>query len=354
MTGEGPEGFYFDGRTAGRTPVRLEFGAASLRIAAAETGATLADWRYDRLVLLSETGAAERGLVGSADDDEARLAVADAAVYARLAGSARERHAAAARRHRRQTLGIAAATLAGAGALWLAWGPLADLAVRAIPRGWEGPIGRGAIAELVPEDKRCTGAEGQAALDGLVERLARPLGGTVAFHAQVMRSRAVNAFALPGGQIVILSGLIDKADSMDEVAGVLAHEMAHVVARHSLKLLLRESGLSLLVGLVVGNANVAGALSTVGTLAYSREFEAEADALGLTLLQAAGVRAGGLASFFRRMEKERGADPGILRYLASHPPPQERFERALKPAREGAAPMREAEWRDLRAICKEG
>jgi Zn-dependent protease with chaperone function len=354
MNAAPPQGFYFDGRTAGRTPVRLEFGGASLRIAAAATGATLAQWPYDRLALLSEAGAAERGLIGLAGDGEARLTVADPATYARLAAFARDRHARAARRHRRQAAGIALATLAGAALLWLAWGPLADLAVRAIPRSWEAPIGRGAVAELVPEDKRCTDPAGQAALDRLVARLARPLGGAVAFRAQVMRSRAVNAFALPGGEIVLLSGLIDKAQSMDEVAGVLAHEMAHVIERHSLRLMLRDSGLSLLAGLLVGNANVAGALSTVGTLAFSREFEAAADARGIELLRDAGIRGGGLASFFARMEKERGPDPVLLRYLTTHPPPAERFERALAPAREGAAPMTEAEWRALRAVCKEG
>ncbi|MGQ0675777.1 MAG: M48 family metallopeptidase [Rhodospirillales bacterium] len=346
-------GFFFDGRTAGRKPVRIELGGASLRLVSAADGAVLAQWPFERLRLLAETDKGGAGVIGCDLDEEARLAVSDPAIHARLAAFAQGRRAAAHRRHLKQAAMLAAAALGAAAALWLGWGTAADLAVDAIPRSWETPIGRSVVAELVPQDSVCAAPAGQAALDGLVARLARPLGGAVSFHAQVMRGNAVNAFALPGGEIVLLSGLIDKAESMDEVAGVLAHEMAHVIERHSMRLMRREPGLSLLAGLALGAARAPGALSTVTGLAYSRRFESEADARGLELLRQAGVRGGGLASFFARAEKERGADPGVLRYLATHPPPAERFSRALGPGRDGAAPMREAEWRSLRAICKQ-
>ncbi len=135
----------------------------------------------------------------------------------------------------------------------------------------------------------------------------------------------MNAFALPGGQVVVNSGLLRDAESAEEVAGVLAHEISHVELRHTLRNLIHSLGWRAVLGAAMGDlsggvwANMAQEL---GELGYSRDMEREADMAGLQLLRRSGVPATGMLRFFVRMERN-GASPPVL--LSTHPSGLERM-----------------------------
>ena len=144
-----------------------------------------------------------------------------------------------------------------------------------------------------------------------------------------------NAFAGPGGEIVLTRGLIEGAAGPDEVAGVLAHEMGHVAHHHPMRALLRHYGISLLLGSVGGRG---GELADVGlVLSATRAAEGEADGYALAALTGAGVSADGLAGFFQRQLDTRAVadskpadDLGLVlaqmdNWARTHPPDAERL-----------------------------
>ena len=194
------------------------------------------------------------------------------------------------------------AVLAG---LWFSGDRLAGSIAAMLPRSVLAPIGRSVVTEL-GGDKGCDATDGKAALDSLLRRL-RPAQGFIEPITLTVADRpVVNAFAAPGGQIVIFRGLIDKAQSADELAGVLAHEVTHVQHRHPGKMLIRQAGLSLLIKAIAGD--VGQAADTAVLLRGSRNAERAADAGALDLLRQAHISPAGFADFFKRMEPGVGVE----------------------------------------------
>lgn len=139
----------------------------------------------------------------------------------------------------------------------------------------------------------------------------------------------VNAFAAPGGVIVVFSGLIRQAASPEELAGVLAHEVAHVELRHSLRAAVKGLGLRTVLSLLLGDGTggaLAGAAANLTELKFSRDAEREADREGLRRLQAARIDPQGMLGFFVRLEGAAGAGGAPPAWLSSHPPPGERLD----------------------------
>lgn len=167
-----------------------------------------------------------------------------------------------------------------------------------------------------------------APADEVVERIGVRLsaGSAYPFQFHVAEDARVNAFALPGGHVVVFTGLLKAADSADEVAGVLAHEISHVEARHSLRALLHGLGLRAVMAVALGDyaggvwGDMAGEL---GRLSYSRDLEREADLDGLKHLRRAGLAAEGMARFFEKMATPDGH--GGVEWLSSHPASGERL-----------------------------
>ncbi len=162
------------------------------------------------------------------------------------------------------------------------------------------------------------------------------------FQFFVMRDPTINAFALPGGFVGVHTGLITAADTESELASVLAHEMAHVTQRHISRRFGREQKLQIptraalaaasLLGrsrpdLATGAAAAVQAGTVQAQLAYSRDFEREADRVGLDTLEAAGFDTRAMPAFFEKMQKEmRIADDASLPgYLRTHPVTVERI-----------------------------
>src|SRR5438093_1433301 len=180
------------------------------------------------------------------------------------------------------------------------------------------------------------------------------------FRVTVVDDGTVNAFAVPGGQVVLLRGLVERTRTPEELAGVLAHELQHVIQRHATRLLLQHASTGLV--LVAVSGDITGAMAygiesarMLGTLRYSRHLESEADVEGLRMLLAADVDPRGMIAFFETMRAaERGA-PATFRYLTSHPLAADRVE-ALKQlagshTKEFRPLLPGRDWADVRRVC---
>jgi predicted Zn-dependent protease len=335
----------------GTSPVPREATVAAdatlLRITPADSAAPLT-WPIELVRVLSEPGATALRLSVGGD---ARIEVSDPAAIAALRAQldASPRRAAAGTRARRRVMATVLVLAAAIGGFALGWPYAADALARATPLSWEAALGEAVDAKLFGEVPVCNRAEGRAALDRMVTRLAPHAGAPMPLSVVVLDQPQVNAAAMPGGRIVLFRGLLREAATADEVAGVIAHEMGHAAARHGMRGLIRGIGLSLLASAVTGGSTLADAGVFFATMAHSRDFERDADARAAAILGAAGIGTQGLIDFFARMERRDDRQAGVLGYAASHPPSAER--RAALARTTGAPALDFGSWQALRAIC---
>ncbi len=133
----------------------------------------------------------------------------------------------------------------------------------------------------------------------------------------IVKDETPNAFALPGGIIIINTGLIAKAESAEEVLGVLAHELGHVKNRDSINSMVHLYGSKLVLGILFGGSNLSGYTSDLANLKNSRDQETRADKYALKILDSANISSLGFATFF---EKLNAGDFGVnLSWLSTHP-----------------------------------
>jgi predicted Zn-dependent protease len=173
----------------------------------------------------------------------------------------------------------------------------------------------------------------------LAQNIARNSDLKVPVTAKVIDNKEVNAFALPGGFVFVHTGLLEKARTEAEVAGVLAHELAHVAARHGTRQASRGQIANwasiplIFMGGWGGYAaqQAAGLAVPLTFLKYSRDFEKEADMLGLQYMYAAGYDPTAFIDFFERLQAEEKKKPGTLsKVFRSHPPTEDRIKEAQK------------------------
>src|SRR5687767_5080215 len=161
----------------------------------------------------------------------------------------------------------------------------------------------------------------------------------IPFTIRVIDSDEVNAFALPGGFFYVNKGLVLAADNEAELAGVMAHEIAHVAARHAMEnqAKMRAIDLGLLAGIllgggVIGNVlyNAGGLIEGLSFLKFTRGAEEEADKLGVQYMWAAGYDPNAMATMFEKLEAKNKKKPGTLAKLfATHPAPPDRRAAAI-------------------------
>jgi beta-barrel assembly-enhancing protease len=183
--------------------------------------------------------------------------------------------------------------------------------------------------------------------DGAVTQYLAGLGRTLAARAKgprypysftVANYREINAFALPGGPVWVHRGAMQAAASESQLAGVLAHEIAHISERHAADQLTKSlvaNGLLGLLGAVLGNDRGARAAQTGARilasgymLKFSRDDEREADAVGADMMRRAGWDPRGMIEFMEMLRREQGSDPHRVQvFLSSHPAPGERASR---------------------------
>jgi hypothetical protein len=249
-------------------------------------------------------------------------------------------------------LGIFAVLSVGIGYLLLS---SPAVLARFVPMSAERELGGKAL--LAMDRWRCTTSEGDAALKTLMRRLGAPSDADV----RIVKVPILNAFALPGGSVVLLSETLETANNPDEIAAVVGHELGHVYERHWMRDRIRNDGLKIVLG-GFGRwpTDVSLRDITQGALlaSYSRSDEAEADGYSIDMLHRAHIstRTGGVFFDTLRKEEEKHGALGTIAqwtsYGGTHPASADRKARFEAAERPGTTPALNAkQWQALRTIC---
>ncbi len=358
---------YVDGASARLHRARLEVGPEILRINLPD-GAEAVDWPLSRIRAIPDQADRALAVFGLAGDHPARLLVAERKTARQLAALCPD----LLRRDKTPNLMRRLLILAG-GAIgsvllivFVLVPVLADQLAEFLPPAGEQALGDttfrqirqalGSDTGLIPAI--CHRPAGTKALARMTARLTGNSRLAYKIRLHVLDHPMVNAFALPGGHIVLFRGLLDDAHNPEEVAAVLGHEMGHVQHRDPTRLALRSAGsvgvLGLLLGDFAGGAAVLYLSEQLINAKYSRKAEAAADKYSQNLLAESGLPTGPMADFFLRLLKDTGQDSGLLSHLARHPDLRGRADAARAANRVGGdfTPVLSAtEWRNLQAIC---
>lgn len=179
-------------------------------------------------------------------------------------------------------------------------------------------------------------------------------GSRYRYQWYIIDDRSINAFALPGGIVVIHNSLISAADSPEEIAGVLAHEVQHVEQRHSLRAVIYTMGWRALFSLMIGDmqSGTWGDLAAkLGQLQFSREQETAADEKGMDALIKAEINPEGMISFFEKISKQEGLNISLF---STHPAGIERLKylKDLLSQQRKTFPALPYDWKRVREVIK--
>lgn len=355
---------YLDGRSAARHAAAVRIMPGGLEITLTASGARVW-WPYEGV---RQTQGFYAGEQVRLERGEEALQLGDLAFLHALRAAApatrRAVHDPARRRHRVQLVALAAVAAVTAAVALYQWGlpAAARVAASRVPVSWEEALGRAVVEYVAPASRRCLDPERQARIDAVVTALVRPLGSQpYTFRVAVLDTPAVNALAAPGGYIVVFRGLLDRTESAEELAGVLAHEIQHVRHRHATQAIFRQASAGVLMAALVGDVSGVMAFGLEGAraladLGHSRSAEDEADRDGMLLLHAARIDPAGMLAFYESMRaSDGGAAPGVMRYLSTHPAIGERVAR-LRALAAGAPPpagrlLAGYDWSDIKRIC---
>lgn len=214
--------------------------------------------------------------------------------------------------------------------LWFGSDLIVEWAVGRIPIEWEQKLGESVYQDFLSKETVLKDGPAVNAVQEMTQRLSEKIpGNPYKFQVSVVQSPVVNAFALPGGYVVVFTGLMNKAESGEEVAGVLSHELNHVLQRHGMERMVKMLGLAAVVGIVLGDQQgVLGLAKQLGmelaTLKFGRAQETEADLTGLRLLSEARIAPDGMIRFFERLSEKDGAR---VELFSTHPMSAARAER---------------------------
>ncbi|EAR20691.1 M48 family metallopeptidase [Nitrococcus mobilis] len=351
------EGWWSDGHTASRRRVRLARAGGQLRLVGIESGAEAVYLGLADLRLTEEVYRGQPLRLAHPDWPDAILTIEDHRLIEWLYDDApRLRRRYLARHGARWRFAVwGGALIAVLVVLTLAVPRAMVLLAPSVPAAWAEALGEITVETLASNRSTCREPRAQAALEELVARLAAGADAPYRFTVRVFESPVANAVTTTGGHIVIFSGLLELGQTPEELAAVLAHEIAHGVERHPLKALLRDMGYRLLVALMAGDASVgADLVSEAARLtlerSHSRADEAAADELAMTLLHRAGIDSRGVARLFQRLveQKERTTVPALL---STHPGLAERIAAAETRQRSGKPALTSSTWRAVRAMC---
>jgi beta-barrel assembly-enhancing protease len=350
-------GAYFDGDRPVPQPATLTVEGAALVIA--RDGGEALRWPLAEVRQLPDTPARGDRVLRRIGDPLARLVMADDPLLKALP----QRHRRSPPKGRGRLAGWALAAVAAVALQIGVLVPLlADNLAGFIPPEGERALGAATFEQIrraldetgMAPLRLCEALEGRAVLDRLAARLAP---GAQGITVSVLDHEMVNAFALPGGFIVLFRGLLDAAEDPDEVAAVLAHEIGHVVSRDPTRHALRSAGsigvLGLLFGDFAGGAAVLFLAERLISAQYSQAAEAAADSHAHRVLEAAGITPAALAAMFETMRALSGDAEGVAAHFLGHPTLGARIEAARDAATgKGYAPsMPPSDWAALQGIC---
>lgn len=358
-------GHYYGGQVAVREIVTVTLAATGLHIERPD-GSSLS-WPYREIRQADATFAGPARLEHGGRLPETLVVAEDGFLEAIRAVAAehggRILTPALRRRRARLLLVIAAAAAALGGALYV-WGlpRLAERVAARVPLSWEEQLGERVREQLVAAAGRCENPAAVRAVEQVVARLDSAAPSPYTFRVAVTNDLQVNAFAAPGGFVVVNQGLLSRTSRPEELAGVLAHEMQHVLRRHGTAAILRDVPTRALLGALGGDVSGLGravqAVGAVGVLRYQRQDEATADREGMRMLKRAGVDPAGMLDAFAMLEREAGDVPGGLSWISTHPRTAERVATLRALAAEPGPAVRPllpgVRWADVTKGCGSG
>jgi Zn-dependent protease with chaperone function len=277
---------------------------------------------HDQLVVSWGAGASVRTLY--LKDPALIIAFRRAAPSALMAHVERAAEQVRRARHSHRALwGSAVGVVVGLGLmLWFGSDLIVEWAVARIPVQWEQKLGETVYQDFLSKETVLKDGPAVSAVQEMTQRMTAKIpDNPYTFQVSVVQSPVVNAFALPGGYVVVFTGLMKKAESGEEVAGVLSHELNHVLQRHGMERLVKMMGLAAVVSILVGDQQgLIGLARQLGlelaTLKFGREQETEADVTGIRLLADARIAPDGMIRFFERLSEK---DKERVELFSTHP-----------------------------------
>lgn len=365
---------YYDGQSAVKQTVTLEIDRITMVVRIlSQAGGVLVEWPFDDLRRVREVADNSLQLFRAGDDTAARIVIAHRQAKAIIETIAQDLDS-------RDMTGVIWRKIA----LWTGGAVVAVLlmvfvivpALAAslaplIPPEKEAAIGKSALRQiewLFSEDGNgetgswfCKSPAGVAALAEMTARIKGSYDIPYPLEVRVVNHDMINAFALPGGQVVLMKGLLDAADNAEQVAGVLGHELGHVANRDPIEQALRAGGSAGLLSLLVGDVTGGTAFALIGdqlvNSSYSRAAESKADVFALERMAAANLDPAAFAGFFDLLIEEMG-DHGdmehMMAWVSTHPMSQGRADAARAAVVEGRTydpVLTNSEWNALRNIC---
>ena len=212
----------------------------------------------------------------------------------------------------------------------------ANQLTQSLPVSLDRELGKAAYQSMPKEGSEVTDPSVVEPINAIVKRLSEhaKVEG-MDFNLHVINSATINAYCLPGGTMVVYTGLISAAQSPDQVAAVISHEMAHATLRHGLSRISQTLGLSAAVSLIIGDT--AGILAageeffrSASINSYSRQQETDADLEGVRMMHAAGIDPSGMPSLFKLLKHEHGEIPGGFVWISTHPDHASRIQETQK------------------------
>lgn len=364
-TGAGSGGaVFFDGASSRKRFVDLTFGAA---LEIREAGTVIATWPYDAIRRTDGT----EGLLRAACEAApplARLEIRDRSLALELVRRCPrfDEHKIGGRGIAR-IVGWSIAALTSIMLLVTYGLPYAaERLTPLIPQSVEKRIGEASDRQVrLLFDKECTDPKGQAAFLKLVTTLRTTMGLDASVDAAVLASEIPNAIALPGGKIYLFNGLLQKSNNVDEIAGVLAHELGHVRNRDSMRNMIYTGGTSFLLGLLFGDVSGSGAVifatRSLFNASYSRDVERSADGATIDMMHKLGRSPKPMGELLLRVTGQEGGDKDAkgkrktldASLISSHPVSEDRLARMSQEDRPvtGTPLLTADEWASLKAIC---
>jgi Zn-dependent protease with chaperone function len=349
---------FYDGTSSRRHQVQLKLGD---RLEIEEDGATLAAWPYSDIRRADGVAGILR-LSCLTAPSLARLEVRDSALAATVSGRCPHLDDNAAGRH--SIAPIVGWSLAAAvsiiAVIWFGLPLAADRLAPLVPNALERRIGDAADGQIraIFGGRECNGPAGRAAFNKLMKELGTAAGFNTPIRAAVLDTPVANAFALPGGKVYLFRGLLAKAENPDEIAGVLAHELGHVMHRDNTRNMIYSGGTSFLIGLLFGDVTGSGALifgsRSLITASYSREAEQGADDFSIEVMHELGRPTKPMGELIFRVTGNQGDKTPS--FLANHPLTEDRLKHLSDADRppSGQPLLTATEWTALKAICKTG
>jgi predicted Zn-dependent protease len=242
------------------------------------------------------------------------------------------------------------------GLLWVI-PKVAPTLAKMIPPSWDDSLGQYLIKDISKHHEECVDPKGVKALQTLSNKLSKSLNLDKPLDIKVvqMGKENINAFAVPGYHIVIFSSLLDFADSPDEVAGVLAHEIGHAIEHHPTQGLIRNVGIDLILTGAFGSS--VDYATTLLHLKYSRNDEQQADDIAIKILNGSNIDTKGFTKFFEKLAQEHNLlteHEDILQYFSDHPGLMDRVQYIQSKSKNAKAEpsLSAQEWQDLKGICQ--